>query len=166
MSIRNKLTFFDAIVTPIACFGGGPRCNHNADIVKFDINFRRMLRSLVGAPGGICWGDPWHEILHIWNERVREMIDACHMTTWAGKSASEPWKFVCYIMNLPHEGWARRMLHGQPLGRGPVGRPAINWASKFEQFSRIKHWYDLKDVAADAGRWMKEADEFVKFCTK
>ena len=65
VSIRNKLKFFDAIVTPIACFGPGPRCIHNADMVKLDINFRRMLRCLVGAPVGICWGDPWHEILHI-----------------------------------------------------------------------------------------------------
>ena len=130
VSIRNKLKFFDAIVTPIACFGAGPRCIHNADMVKLDINFRRMLRCLVGAPGGICWEDPWHEILHIWNQHVREMIDACHMKTWAGKCAYEKWKFACYIMSLPHERWARRMLHWQPLGRGPVGRPSMNWVSK------------------------------------
>ena len=108
---------------------------------------------LVGVPSGICWGDPWHEILHIWNEHVRDMIDACHMKTWAKNCAYEQWKFVCYRMSLPHERWARmvrRMLHWQPLGRGLVGRPAMNWVSKFEQFSRMKHWYDWKDVAADA----------------
>ena len=27
----------------------------------------------------------------------------------------------------------------------------------------MKHWYDWKDVAADAHRWMKEADEFATF---
>ena len=27
-------------------------------------------------------------------------------------------------------------------------------------------WYDWKEVAADADRWMKAADEFVKSCTK
>ena len=60
VSIRNKLKFFDAIVTPIACFGAGPRCIHSADMDKFDIRFRRMIRCVVGAPGGICWQDPWH----------------------------------------------------------------------------------------------------------
>ena len=98
--------------------------------------------------------------------RAREMIDACHMKTWAENCASEQWKFASYIMNLPHERWARRMLHWRPLGRGPVGRPAMNSASKLEQFSRIKRWDDWKDVAADADRRMKEGDEFVKFCTK
>ena len=101
VSIRNKLKFFDAIVTPIACFGAGPRCIHSADMVKFDIHFRRMIRCVVGAPSSICWRDPWHEILHIWNQRVREMVEACHIKTWAENCAYQHWKFACYIMSLP-----------------------------------------------------------------
>ena len=165
MSIRNKLKFFNAIVTPIACVGAGPRCIHSADMDKLDIHFRRMIRCVVGAPGGICWQDPWHEILHIWNQRVREKVEACHMKTWAETCASQQWKFACYIMTLPQERWVRRMLYWQPFGRGPVGRPAINWTSKLEQFSRLKHWGDWKDVATDAEHWMMEMDDFVKFCT-
>ncbi len=30
----------------------------------------------------------------------------------------------------------------------------MNWVSTWEQFSRMKHWYDWKDVASDADRWM------------
>ena len=62
--------------------------------------------------------------------------------------------------------WVRQMLHWQPIGRGPVGRPAMNWTSKFEQFSRIKRWDDWKNVATDADHWMMEMDELVKFCRK
>ena len=62
----------------------------------------------------------------------------------------------------PYERWVRR----QPSGRGPIGRPSMHWASKFEQFSRIKHWYDWKDVAANAEQWMVEVDDFRKFCTE
>lgn len=32
------------------------------------------------------------------------------------------------------------MLHWQPFGRGPLGRPALNWTTKCEQFSRLRHW--------------------------
>ena len=166
VSIRNKLKIFDAIVTPIACFGAGPRCIRAADMDKFDIHLRRMIRCVVGAPAGICWHDPWHKILHIWNQRVREMVEVCHMKTWAETCASQQWKFAGYIMSLPCERWVRRMLHWQPIGRGPVGRPAMNWTSKFEQFSRIKRWDDWRNVAMDADHWMMEMDEFVKFCTK
>ena len=110
VSIGNKLKFFDAIVTPIACIGAGPRCIHSADMDKFDIHFRRMIRCAVGAPGAICWQDPWHEMLHIWNQRVRGMVEACHMKSWAETCASQQWKFACYIMSLPEERWVRRML--------------------------------------------------------
>ena len=150
----------------ITTFGAGPRCIHNADMAKLDIKFRRMIRSVVGAPDEICWGDPWHEILHIWNQRVREVVGAYHMKTWAETCASEHWKFTCHIMNLPHERSARRMLHWQPSGRGSLGRPAMNWTTKFEQLSRVKHWHDWKEVAADANRWMMEAENFIKFCTQ
>ena len=71
-----------------------------------------------------------------------------------------------YIMSLPHERRVRRMLQWQPFGRGPVGRPATLCASKFEQFTRIKHWYNWKDVAANAEQWMVEVDDFIKFCTE
>ena len=79
VSVRNKLKVFDAIVTPIACLGVWPRCIHSADMVQVDIHFRRMIGCVVGAPSSICWRDPWHEILHIWNQRVREMVEACHI---------------------------------------------------------------------------------------
>ena len=121
------------------------------------------------------WPDAWLElqarfvggirgtkILHIWNQRVREMVEACHIKTWAENCAYQHWKFACYIMSLSHERWARRMLQWQPFGRGPVGRPAMHWASKFEQFGRIKHWCDWKDMAANVEQWMVEVDDFVK----
>ena len=69
-------------------------------------------------------------------------------------------------MNLPYEHWVRRMLHWQPIGSGTVGRPAMNWTNKFEQFFRIKGWVDWRHVATHAGQWMMEMDESVKFGTK
>ena len=41
VSIRNEIEFFDASVTPLACFGAGPRRIRTADMDPFDIHFRR-----------------------------------------------------------------------------------------------------------------------------
>ena len=88
-----------------------------AEVAAYDhwmrtvFNFRRMIRCVVSAPDGICWGDPWHEIVHIWIQRVREVVGACHTKTWAGTCASEHGKYACHTMNFPHERWVRRMLH-------------------------------------------------------
>ena len=91
---------------------------------------------------------------------------AFHIQTWGENCVSQHWKFVCYITSPPHERWVRGMLQWQLFGRGSVGRPAMHWASNFEQFSRIKHWYDWKDVAANAKQWMVDRVDFGKFCTK
>ena len=88
-----------------------------AEVAAYDhwmrtlFNFRRMIRCVVSAPDRICWGDPWHEIVHIWIQRVREVVGACHTKTWAGTCASEHGKYACHTMNFPHERWVRRMLH-------------------------------------------------------
>ena len=77
--------FFDAIVTPIACFGVWFRCI---------VNFRRMIRCVVGAPGGICWGDP-----------------PCTKICISGISACEKWwKHVTWTYGQKHRFWINGSL--------------------------------------------------------
>ena len=95
MSIRNGVKVFDAIVTFVLERG---RCICNADdMVKLGIRFRRMIRCVVGAGGEICWTDPWHEIVHMRNQRVRQIGQASHIKTLAENCDSQHWKFACYI---------------------------------------------------------------------
>ena len=69
---------------------------------------------------------------HIWNQRVREVVGACLMKTWAVTCASEQWKFACQ-------------------------NPAISWIS----FTNVRHpgcyignlvEEDLRDVQQWIGR--------------
>ena len=69
--MRDRFRFFNAMVTPVACFGAAHRKVYKQDLCKMDIVFRRLLRSIVGPPGDVDWTLPWHEILHHWNERVK-----------------------------------------------------------------------------------------------
>ena len=139
------------------------------------------------------WADAWLELQARFVGGIRgpefrpSGISACeklfrHLTkkTLAENCASPHWKFASYIIRLPHAQWVRRMLQyaatrtvawhtgtkQTKVGRRLVGRPAMHWARKFEQISRIKYWYDWKDVAANAERWMVEVYDFVKFRTQ
>ena len=82
-----------------------------AEVAAYDhwmrtlFNFRCVIRCVVSAPDGICWGDPWHEIVHIWIQRVREGVGACHTKTWAGTCASEHGKYA-----LPYHEFPARTL--------------------------------------------------------
>ena len=50
VSLRKRLHFFDKIITPVACFAAGHRKIYKTDLDTMDVNFRRLLRSVVGPP--------------------------------------------------------------------------------------------------------------------
>ena len=64
VSIADRVRYFQTVVTPVACFAAGHRVLYREDLNKLDISFRKLLRQVVGPPGGIDWNRPWHEILH------------------------------------------------------------------------------------------------------
>ncbi len=74
-------------------------------------------RCVVGDPSAICWKDPWHEISHVWTQRVPH-------ENMGSKLRFSTMEIVCFIMNFPHERWVRRMLHWQPFARAPAVLPS------------------------------------------
>ena len=43
--------YFDAVVSPVACFAAGHRAVHQGDLNRLDVDFRKHLRQLVGLAG-------------------------------------------------------------------------------------------------------------------
>ena len=82
VTMRGRFKYFDAMVTPVACFGAAHRKVYKQDLCRMDIVFRR-LRSIVGPPGDVEWTLPWHEILHHWNERGKFLTARHGLKTWS-----------------------------------------------------------------------------------
>ena len=83
LSLRVK--FFEAVVTRVACFGAGHRKISQPHLRKFDSEWRRLLRSIVGPPSGLDWSMPWHEVRHSWNQHVQQMIRNLQLQSWSCK---------------------------------------------------------------------------------
>ena len=73
-SISQRLRLFQAVVTSVACFAAEHRPLYTEDLRHFDIEFRRLVRQIVGPPPDTDWTAPWHEILHRWNQRVQVFV--------------------------------------------------------------------------------------------
>ena len=84
VAMQDRFRYFNAMVTPVACFGAAHRKVYKQDLCKMDIVFRRLLRSIVGPPGDVDWTLPWHEILHHWNEQVNFFTasELFHSSSW------------------------------------------------------------------------------------
>jgi len=64
LSILHKLRYFEKVISPVACFGAPHRATHEDDVAKLDVEYRRLMRMVVGPPADANWASPWHEILY------------------------------------------------------------------------------------------------------
>ena len=163
VSINSKLKLFEATVTPIACFAAGHRSIRQHDLHILDVEFRRLVRSVVGPPSGVCWSSPWHEILHEWNARMQQILEYRQHKSWGQTALCHHWKLAGYIANLPPNRWAKRALEWQPRAKR-VGRRPNTWVTKLEEFTRWKRWDNWQSVAVrNPALWEQSMLEFVQF---
>ena len=88
------------MVSPVAAFAAGHRTMHKTDLIKFDVLFRKLLRSAVGPPAGMDWTRPWHETLHDWNGRVNEFAALHGIKLWSERCVQQYWSLVHYMSFL------------------------------------------------------------------
>ena len=162
VTMRDR-KYFDAMVTPSACFGAAHRKVYKQDLWRMDIVFRRSLRSIVRPPGDVDWTLPWHEILHHWNERVKSLTDRHGLKTWSVVCLGQYWKFANYVTTLPRERWVVRALNWLPEHARRVGRPAYSWDSMIQSFCRHKQIGNWRHCAHDTAIWMNQLDDFISF---
>ena len=164
VSLQHHLRYFDAVVRPVARHAAGHRKIFKEDLHKLDVTFRRLLRSVVGPPGGMDWTRPWHEILHVWNGRVHEQTRPCDVETWSKKCLKAHWKFAAYVALLPDDRWVVRALHWVPAATfRRVGRPPSAWHCSIEGFCRWRRLGDWFTAARNRHQWMLLMDEYANF---
>ena len=163
VAMRDRFRYFNAMVTPVACFGAAHRKVYKQDLCKMDIVFRRLLRSIVGPPGDVDWTLPWHEILHHWNEGVKFFTSRHGLKSWSAVCLGQYWKFAHYISNLPRERWVVRARNWFPANARRVGRPAYTWDSMIQHFCRHKQIGNWRERAQNFSFWMSQFDDFLSF---
>ena len=134
-----------------------------SDLRKVDVAQRRMLRTVVGAPSGTDWSAEWHVILHGWNRRVSEQIQACNISTWSDRCLRFYWRFAQYVVSLPADRWVRRALNWVPNWSRRKGRPRYQWDSMLQDFCRWKRCENWQFEAQDEARWSTLLSDFLSF---
>ena len=117
--MQDRFRYFNAVVTPVACFGAVRRKVYKKDLCKMDVVFLRLFLSIVGPPGDLG--------IHV------EFFIAQHgmPCVW------QCWKFANYVSNLPRERWVVRALNWFPDHTQRAGRPAYTWDSMIQFFGEV-----------------------------
>ena len=69
---------------------------------------------------------PWHEIFHIWNERVRGFTSQTASKSWSEICLRHHWNVAQYFATLPVHRWIKRVMVWHPQGHRRIGRPKIS----------------------------------------
>ena len=158
-----RLKFFNAVITPVACFAAGHRILYPRDVRRYDIEMRKMLRRMIPPPVGIDWSAPWHEILHLWHARIDTAVHQFAFLPWSAVVTTKYWKFAAYIKTLPPQTWLRRCLDWTPPNNRRCGRPPFAWDEKVRAFSRWKQLGGWGETSTET--WHRFESEFVAFIT-
>ena len=73
MSIDLRLKFFDAMVTSVVRLAAVHRKLYVGELRKLDVHCRKLPRRMVRPPADVNWNGPWHEILHEWHVRIKQV---------------------------------------------------------------------------------------------
>ena len=134
VAMRDRFKYFDAMVTPVACFGAAHRKVYKQDLWRMDIVFARYYVPLLGHLVTWIGRCRWHEILHHWNEREKFLTARHGLKTWSVVCLEQYWKFANYVSTLPRERWVVRALNWLPEHARRVARPAYSWDSMIQSF--------------------------------
>ena len=163
VSILHRLRYFEKVISPVACFGASHRAIHKDDLAKLDVEYRRLMRKVVGPPTDTNWASPWHEILHGWNNKVQMLSDHAGLKPWSVTCIEAVWKFASYVAVLPPERWTRRILEWNMRGPRKRGRPAYTWETALQKYSIWKGFNNWIVEAAGREHWMLMKRDFVFF---
>ena len=110
-------------MTPVACFGAGPKTIHGVDLSKLDVHFRKLVRNIIGPPPQTNSDSPWHIILLAWNERVTYFVQQCGIPMRTTSCLQQHWRFARYSANLPAKNKADALKTSEL--DVTVGRPRV-----------------------------------------
>ena len=163
VSIAQRLAYFDAMVTPVACFASGHRRIYKQDLRKLDVKFRKLVRAIVGPPGGSDWSAPWRHILDEWNARVLECAEQAGFKLWSRRCLEQHWKLASYIANLSHNRWLKRALAWTAGRLTRIGRPTITWDAQIQMYCRWQNLGEWRATAMQTDFWLTHMDSFIQF---
>ena len=131
---------------PSEVFSGN---HHSGGLLHTNVEFKRLLRSVVGPPTDISWDQPWHEILHLWNAKVRQVCELYFLSDWATTAFNQYWKPAAYVVSLLQDQRICRVLNwipdfGRRNAQGPLQQ---SWDDKLSASCRWRSLGTWKDTA-------------------
>ena len=169
ISLKSRLKFFDACVTPTILFGLHCLPLPQKLISQLDVIQRKMLRAIVGwrrAPD-----ETWRETMIRMNDRVLYGMTQHYCESWAMLRSRNLWRYAIHISKSDEQAFPRRVvgMSGYAVDdpaspyrpyRGR-GRPRPRWDDLISDFCQLyidqhAHWLDALNAYGRDARELEQ----------
>ena len=162
--ISQRLRYFDAVVSSVACFAGGHRTIYQEHIQILDLHFRKFCRSIVGPPPYTGHSNGMKSCMLGTNEQHILLASRRFRVGPEFVVHASYWKLAAHIAKRPIHHWIQRILHWQPVGQRRLGRPKHRWESKLEMYCRYQGLVHWEEAAQNYELWEQHLHRFLDFC--
>ena len=168
MSLKLRLKFFNAVVTPVMLFSLHTLALTKIQLESINVLQRKMLRSIVG------WvrmsGEDWSETMRRMNHKISVALELFPIPPWTEQLAKRQFQFAAKV--AAEQSWVSKAGHWTITDRWHSnfdimpcrkrGRPLVKWDDKLSTLT--KHYFPLHLVwltAAKLPSWQNARQHFV-----
>ena len=171
VSLKMRLKFFDAVITPTVLYGLTTCPLTTAQLSHLDVVWRRMLRSIVGRVP-VLDGD-WHLAMTQMNQKLAAAERIYPLKSWTEKLLIGQFRFAAHIACKegqwpaivcswnPCQNWTGNFVF-KPHRR--KGRPQIRWDDRLKAFAHHTFHSPWLLAARNVQQWLSHEQFFVQFC--
>ena len=137
ISLKSRLRFFDACVTPTVLFGLHCLPIPQKFANQLDAIQNKMLRAIVG------WrrveGESWRETMERMNERVLVGFTHYYCNAWSMIRARNLWRYAIHVASSSHISFPQKVAH---LSQNAIDDPASLYAPHRSRGRPRQRWDD------------------------
>ena len=172
LSVKLKLEYFHAYVTPCALYGLGALSLGKTAMERLARVQQKMLRLIIG------WqryeGECWRTTMHRMKIKLSNALNTFYVESWDELVLKRKWSWANRILEMNDDRWAKQMAFYSPvqisqyeqsnINNRKRGRPRLKWEDDLNAFARYYGYMTWLDFGQTFKyEWEYMAKDFINF---
>ena len=172
--IWHRMKLFETLITPTILYGSGCWVMTLGRRQALRTTQRQMMRMILGTcrkPGGNNGTDELETYVE-WVQRATKeaerLMEKYNVREWTWQQRDRLWRWASKVAHSKDGRWSHEVLHWDPIGQRPKGRPRARWTDQLTSFLKRKLGrdigaYDWIELAKNSKIWKDLREEFCNF---
>ena len=143
------MKLFETLITPTILYGSGCWVMTLGRRQALRTTQRQMMRMILGTgrkPGGNNGTDELETYVE-WVQRATKeaerLMEKYNVREWTWQQRDRLWRWASKVAHSKDGRWSHEVLHWDPIGQRPKGRPRARWTDQLTSFLKRRLGRDI-----------------------